>query len=506
MTPAKQNKISPQIFRLPLRVLCLLCVSALWVVDCRACAAPAADFTLPNGLRILVRERHASPLIAIELWVRAGAREETSSEAGAAHFLEHTLFKGTKTRRVGEVDMAIENLGATLNAATGPDYARFYTCVASEHGSDALEVVADVVRNAALPALEVERERQVIRDELAQRDSDSGSVLIDRLYGAAFSAHPYGRPPGGTAAGIRALTRESLVSFYRRTYTPGRCTLVLAGDLTSERARSMAERAFGDWPATKSDTDAPSGVQDRPDSIRAHEKISAPRPSTDSTAGKAAGVVGEAGAGPDSAALEARDLREVADIAYPAMGIAFLAPAAADKSMACAAQVVAAILGQSDIGGRLSIGRLSGCGARVSFAPRRDSGLFIVASTMPLATFGRMRTRDEMAAATAAQQQAVLTVLQSLHSTPPTAGELLAAKSALLGRMIFENETNTGLASALGGADVTGGDPPEAWRAGVEKITLAEVRQFAARWLDSAHSIRLILLPRSLSTTTGGQP
>ena len=118
------------------------------------------------------------------------AREEGPGETGAAHFLEHTLFKGTKTRGVGETDMAIENLGATLNASTGPDYARFYTCAQSEHAADALGIVADVVRNATLPETEVERERQVIRDELAQRDSDAGSLSIDRLYGVAFATHP----------------------------------------------------------------------------------------------------------------------------------------------------------------------------------------------------------------------------------------------------------------------------------------------------------------------------
>src|SRR5262245_38508504 len=107
----------------------------LWLgllVVCGAGGASArqsapAPFTLPNGLRVVMRERHTSPLVAIDLWVRAGAREEGETETGSAHFLEHTLFKGTASRGVGESDIAIENLGATLNAATGPDYAHFHT-------------------------------------------------------------------------------------------------------------------------------------------------------------------------------------------------------------------------------------------------------------------------------------------------------------------------------------------------------------------------------------------
>jgi zinc protease len=143
----------------PIPLLLLAGAAALLLAPARARAATPTDVTLPNGLRVIVRERHAAPLVAIELWVLAGAREEMPAEIGAAHFLEHTLFKGTTTRGVGEADAAIENLGATLNASTGPDYARFNTCVASEHAAEAIGSLADVLRNATLPAREVERER-----------------------------------------------------------------------------------------------------------------------------------------------------------------------------------------------------------------------------------------------------------------------------------------------------------------------------------------------------------
>ena len=126
-----------------------------------ACHADAVSpEVLANGIRVLTRERHTSTLVAIDLWVRAGARDEEKGEAGAAHFLEHTLFKGTTTRKAGEADIAIENIGATLNAATGPDYAHYYTTVSREHIAEALTVLADVVRNATLPDAEVELERR----------------------------------------------------------------------------------------------------------------------------------------------------------------------------------------------------------------------------------------------------------------------------------------------------------------------------------------------------------
>src|SRR5689334_14877580 len=98
--------------------LCALCALLQWSAFLPGRAEPPAPFTLPNGLRVVMRERHTSPLIAVDLWVRAGSREEGPGEGGSAHFLEHTLFKGTTSRRPGETDIAIENVGATLNAAT----------------------------------------------------------------------------------------------------------------------------------------------------------------------------------------------------------------------------------------------------------------------------------------------------------------------------------------------------------------------------------------------------
>ncbi len=200
-------------------------------------------------MRVLTRERHVSPLVAIDLWVRAGAREETDAEDGCAHFLEHVLFKGTTTRPSGQADIDIENLGATLTAATGPDYAHFYTTVAAAHVQEALAVLADVARNAALPDVEIERERGVILDELAAHDSNPTAHLIDLLYQYAFHALPYGRSPGGSSEAIRRRTRDALARFYARAYRPDHCVLVLVGDITSEQASQLARQAFGDWRA-----------------------------------------------------------------------------------------------------------------------------------------------------------------------------------------------------------------------------------------------------------------
>jgi predicted Zn-dependent peptidase len=191
----------------------------------------------------------------------------------------------------------------------------------------------------------------------------------------------------------------------------------------------------------------------------------------------------------------ARITIETADVARPIVGIAFRGPAASAGSSAYAAQIVAALLGRSDAGGRLSTPQLSGSEARVSFGPRKDSSLFIITTTIPITTLQRSQARADFSMDINSQRDTVLAVLDGLTSSPPTAGEVRAAKSALIGRAIFDGETTTGLASAIGMADVTGGAPPDEWRAAIEQTTVAEVREFVRQWLGSAQRVELALTP-----------
>ena len=263
-------------------------------------------------------------------------------------------------------------------------------------------------------------------------------------------------------------------------------TLVDVADLTcledalewacDRLARDIAEHSFGDWASDPSATEA--------------QHKDAPMPAQN-------GVYGSAASDQGGSRADAIDKPTVvnAAIVRPVAGIAFRAPAASDVANACAAQLVAAMLGQSDLGGRLATARLSGCEARASFAPRRDPGLFIVSSVAQAVSAGHIRTREEASAAAFAQNKSMLAVLDGLAATPPTAGELAAAKSALLGRAIFDNETNAGLASSVGASAITGGPPPESWRAVIEGTTLQDLRRFITRWLDPSNRVDLVLLP-----------
>ena len=209
--------------------------------------AGAVSEDLPNGLRVIVREKHSAPIVSIDIWVGAGAGMEKESESGAAHFLEHCIFKGTTTRRPGEIDSAIEDLGASVNAATGKTYAHFYTSVASKHMDVALDVLADAVQNASFPADEVERERAVILDEMAISRNDLRKQTYIRLCAAAYNNSALGRPVLGIPESLKTISRDTIMGFYRRLYLPNNCKVVIVGDITREAAITAVHNAFGAW-------------------------------------------------------------------------------------------------------------------------------------------------------------------------------------------------------------------------------------------------------------------
>ncbi|MGC8667298.1 MAG: M16 family metallopeptidase [Chthonomonadales bacterium] len=196
---------------------------------------------------MLIREHHAVPLVAIDLWIRAGSSSETEEEHGAAHFLEHLIFKGTPTRKPGEIDTAFEDLGATLSAGTTRDAAHFYATVSSAHVADALPVLADAIMHPLLDPQEVERERGVILDELARSSNDVRKEVLDRLFATLFPGTPYASPVLGTPQAIRTVTRAAILRFYGRWYHPNNATLVFCGDITPDAAEALAAKCFGSW-------------------------------------------------------------------------------------------------------------------------------------------------------------------------------------------------------------------------------------------------------------------
>jgi zinc protease len=203
---------------------------------------------LPNGIPVIIQEHRASDVVAVQLWVRAGGRDEAASDLGLAHYLEHMLFKGTATRPPGFIERDVEGVGGRINAGTSWDYTFYHTVLPSRQASAAIEMLADVGVNAGLEAGLLEAEKQVVLEEMRLNDDNPRRFLVRQLFAAAYESHPYGRPVIGRPELITALSRDTLVSFYRRHYVPEMFALV--GAVDRDEILRVARATLGSLPRT----------------------------------------------------------------------------------------------------------------------------------------------------------------------------------------------------------------------------------------------------------------
>jgi zinc protease len=203
---------------------------------------------LPNGLRVLVRRDGSAPVVAIVTHVCAGYFDETDDIVGIAHVLEHMYFKGTPTRGVGEIARATKAVGGYLNAATIYDYTSYYTVLPSSGFATGLDVQFDAYANSLIDAQELARELEVIIQEAKRKADNPHAVAIETLYEVLHDRHRIRRWRIGREPGLRALTRDQLVAFYRNFYRPGNTILVIVGDVDPDDALREVERRYGTLP------------------------------------------------------------------------------------------------------------------------------------------------------------------------------------------------------------------------------------------------------------------
>ncbi|MFN4193253.1 MAG: M16 family metallopeptidase [Tabrizicola sp.] len=213
---------------------------------------PVTTFTLDNGLDVVVIEDHRAPVVVQMIWYRVGAADEPPGHSGITHFLEHLMFKGTDKVAPNAFSGIVEAQGGDDNAFTSWDYTAYFQRIASDRLDLVMEMEADRMRNLRLTEEDVATERQVILEERAQRtDSDPSALLIEQMRAAQFQNSPYGVPVIGWRHEMEALSRSDALSHYERFYAPNNATLIVAGDVTPERVRELAERHYG--PLTPSD-------------------------------------------------------------------------------------------------------------------------------------------------------------------------------------------------------------------------------------------------------------
>jgi len=207
------------------------------------------EYTLTsNGLRVLVLEQAAAPVVAFMVTYHVGSRNEWTGLTGATHILEHLMFKGTERfhkKKGTSIFEMLQRVGARVNATTWFDRTNYYEMLPKEHLPLAIDIEADRMRGALLDAEDLETERTVILNEYDRGKNEALRNLYDAVWGAAFVAHPYHHPTIGWRSDIEHVTPEGLRHFYDTYYWPNNATVSIIGDVDRGAALSLVEEHFG---------------------------------------------------------------------------------------------------------------------------------------------------------------------------------------------------------------------------------------------------------------------
>ena len=409
---------------------------------------PVTAKKLPNGLQVLITPSTASDLETIDVWVGAGTRRETDQNNGAAHFIEHLLFKGTPTRKPGEIDAAIEDIGGTLNAATSYDWAHFYVTVGASDAGAAMDIMADVMRNAELRQTDMDQERPVILSEMARNFASPMERLTRTVDNMVFREHPYGRPLLGTEESIAQMKRDTVLDFYHTYYVPSNVTVVLSGSVSPDDGYAMVQKSFGGW-ASKP--------------LPADKTLVPPRMSRITT----------------------RGMTDAVGKAYLVMG--FNAPSVRDIPDAYAMDVLLTMLGQ---GGNDRLERDLMRKQKIvtsitaDYLTQHDPGVLTIKATF------EPQDLDKVVAAIAAE-------IQNVRDNPADAADIAAAKHSLLSSYLFDVQTTSGRANALGFYNtIDSYEYDTNYIHNFEGVTAADIQAVAKKYLDPHAYALATLLPR----------
>ncbi len=213
-----------------------------------ASADNGAHFTLDNGLQVYIKQAKASPVVAINIWIKVGSVNEEPGQEGYAHLIEHMMFKGTTAFPYGVLDNEVKQMGARQNAFTANDYTCFYLVGASQFFERMLELESDAVLNSVFDAEELKKESQVVIEELRMSLDDPGNRIVQLMMKEAFKVHPYKNPIIGYIQNIEQVTRDKIYSFYKKFYVPSNMWVVIVGDVETDKALEIVRKYMGSAP------------------------------------------------------------------------------------------------------------------------------------------------------------------------------------------------------------------------------------------------------------------
>jgi len=408
--------------------------------------AQPKETKLENGLRVVVIERPALPLLAAELLVRNGAEVDPKGLAGTSSMTGTLLTRGTESMSAPEIASAIESLGGSIDSGAHWDAARATVVVMSDKAEPALRILADVVLHPTFKQEEIDRLKNQTLDGLRVALQQPGSLAQFVMGRAIFGDGPYGHSHTGTMESVQAIKRDDIVKLYQTHYVPENAALILSGNVTLEQGKNYAEQFFGGWKGSPPPSQAPA--------------------SASTTEWKPSNIVVDMPEAGQAAVLLARPAIKRASPDYYA---GLVANAALGSGFV------------SRLNREIRIKRGLSYGARSSIDARRDVG--------PFSTFAQ--TKNESAAEVAGLMQSEL---KRLHTDPVQGDELKSRKAVLTGAYARSLETNGGFVGKMS-AMITYDLPLETlnkFLPSINAITTDEVSAFAAKYFDSPPSLIII--------------
>lgn len=413
-------------------------------------SAPAVTrFTLANGLDVVVIPDRRTPVVTHMIWYRVGSADEEPGKSGLAHFLEHLMFKGTAKHPAGQFSKILASLGGQENAFTSNDYTAYFQRVTRDHLEQIMAFEADRMTGLVLTDAVVMPERDVVLEERRMRtDNSPAAQLSEAVQAALFVNHPYSHPVIGWEQEIRALNREEALAFYRRFYAPNNAILVVAGDVTPDEVRTLAEKTYGKVPRN-------NGIQPR---ARPAEPVSK---------------------------ADLRVTLSDSRVAQPSLSRSYLVPSyrVAKPGEAEALEVLARVLG----GGSLSRiyralvidkGIAAGAGAGYS-GVSYDSTRFVISATpRPGVSLEQL-------------DAAIDDVIADVVANGITKDDIERAKTKLVADTIYAWDDQFALARMYGTALATGMTVKwvESWPDRIHAVTADQVQEAAKTWLAAKHSV-----------------
>ncbi|MCB1971044.1 MAG: insulinase family protein [Geminicoccaceae bacterium] len=417
-------------------------------------------FMLDNGMQVVVIPNHRAPVVAHWVWYRVGTADSPLGKSGLPHFLEHLMFKATDKIPQGEFSKIIARNGGNDNAVTSYDFTAYYQMIARDRLELVMGMEADRMVNLHLTDEAVLPERDVVIEERRSRvDNEPSALLGEQLNVSQYLHHPYRLPVIGWMHEMESYTREDAVNFYKTWYAPNNAILVVAGDITADELRPLAERTYGQIPAR----DVPARVRVTEPPQRAERRI------------------------------EMRDAR----VRQPSFVRSYLAPSydQEDQKTAYALEVLSELFGG---GGTSRLYRsvvvdqalASGIAAYYRGSSLDDTTFRIYASPRPNVSL------DDI-------EKAINEQIATLLADGVTEDELARVKKRMLADAVYARDSLSGAARAFGAALTTGQtvDDVEAWPDRISAVSIEDINNAAKLVFDIRRSVTAKLLPEETEPT-----